>query len=254
MTMCLLGARNKTESQLKNLLNYDILPKGYNPNEANAQLFAYFAQFRDDNLTLSIANKLYPKQGLTIKNEFLKLVQTLFNSYLHPVVFSNPSFTINLINSWVNSQTNNKIQNALTTDMIDDNTVMILVNAIYFKGNWLHNFDKNLTKKEKFHMEDGFYKKIRMMRLTNQFLKLRQNPAGLNITVCDFEFVGSSMSLSIILPNENVKLSEIEKVLDYEKFQAIFNEQPVRTRVNVTLPRLKLEDEFEVGPFFFLLK
>ena len=244
--MCLLGARNKTELQLKKLLNYDLLPKDFNTNDANAQLFNYLNLFKEVNLTLNIANKIYTKQGIAVKKEFLNNMQSIFLSYLHPIDFSNPMFAANLINSWIAVQTNNKIQNLLTSDMMDANTMMILINAIYFKGNWMYSFDRNLTKKERFYLEDGSHKKVKMMHLPNGYLKLRRNPLGLNASICEFPYISNSMSMSVILPDENIKLSEIEKALDYEKFEIIMEQEAVRTLVDVSFPKFKLEEEFEV--------
>ena len=148
--MCLLGARNNTETQLKNLLNYNLLPDNFSINDANAQLIGYLNQFKDSNITLNIANKVYLKQGVSIKSDFSEELKHVFQSDIHEMDFSNPTFAASLINSWVASQTNNKIQNLLSSEVIDENTVMILINAIYFKAKWLYKFDKDETKKDKF--------------------------------------------------------------------------------------------------------
>jgi serpin B len=247
LSMCLLGARSKTELQMRELLNHDQYPANFNINDANAQLYNYLNLFKDSNLTLDIANKIYTKQGINVKKKFLDNIEKTFSSYLHPIDFTNPSFAANLINSWVALQTNNKIQNLVTSDMIDEKTAMILINAVYFKGSWLYSFDRNLTKKERFYLEEGTHKKVKMMHLINGYLKLKQNITGLNASICELPYIGNSISMSIILPNENVKLSEIEKVLDYNMINKIMSLEKVRTKVDLSIPKFKIEEEFEVS-------
>jgi serpin B len=244
--MSLLGARNNTETQLKNLLNFNILPDNFNLNEANARLFKYLNQFKDNNITLNIANKIYPRQGLSIKNDFLVELKNVFQSSIEEMDYSNPTLAASLINSWVANQTNNKIENLLNPEIIDENTAMILINAIYFKAKWLYKFDKKDTKKDKFYLEDGTNKDVDMMHLSSGLFKFRRNPANLDVTVCEFPYAGRPISMTIFLPNENVKLSEIEKVLDFEKIMSVFEVQAFRTKVDVFLPKFKFEQEFEV--------
>ena len=56
------------------------------------------------------------------------------------------------INQWVKEQTNNKIQNLIGPESISSMTKLILVNAIYFKGDWEVKFDKSKTSKGDFHV------------------------------------------------------------------------------------------------------
>jgi serpin B len=248
--MCLLGARSNTETQLKNLLNYNLLPDNFSINDANAQLIGYLNQFKDINVTLNIANKAYLKQGVSIKSDFSEELKHVFQSSIREMDFTNPTFAASLINSWVANQTNNKIQDLLSPEVIDEKTVMILINAIYFKAKWLHKFDKTKTKKDKFYLENDTNKDVDMMHLSSGYFKVKRNPANLDVTVCEFPYVGRSLSMTIILPNENVKLSEIEKVLNHEMFMNVFDAQAFEEEVDVYLPKFKFEQTSEVRRVF----
>ena len=56
------------------------------------------------------------------------------------------------INQWVEEQTNAKIQKIITPDSLGPLTKLVLVNAIYFKGDWKVKFDKSKTRKGDFHV------------------------------------------------------------------------------------------------------
>ena len=54
------------------------------------------------------------------------------------------------INDWVESKTNDKIKELITEGILDDLTKLVLVNAIYFKGNWAQQFDPKRTRQSGF--------------------------------------------------------------------------------------------------------
>ena len=67
------------------------------------------------------------------------------------------------INQWVEEQTDNKIQNIITPEAITPLTKLVLVNAIYFKGDWEAKFDKSKTSKGDFHVSPTKTVKTDMM-------------------------------------------------------------------------------------------
>ncbi|GAG95589.1 unnamed protein product, partial [marine sediment metagenome] len=54
------------------------------------------------------------------------------------------------INSWVEDKTNNKIKDLIPQGVLDPDTRLVLTNAIYFKGTWLLQFNKEDTREEDF--------------------------------------------------------------------------------------------------------
>ena len=66
--------------------------------------------------------------------------------------FSQAEQSASAINQWVEEQTNNKIQKLIDAKMLGPLTKLVLVNAIYFKGNWDVKFDKSKTSKGDFHV------------------------------------------------------------------------------------------------------
>ena len=56
------------------------------------------------------------------------------------------------INQWVEEQTNKKIKKIITPESLGPLTKLVLVNAIYFKGDWEVKFDKSKTSKGDFHV------------------------------------------------------------------------------------------------------
>lgn len=104
-----------------------------------------------DNPVLKTANKIYIQQNYTIKAEFQLKASRDFYSSVESVNFAQSQVAANTINSWVEAQTKNLIKNLISPSLLDGNTRMVLVNAIYFKGTWANPFDKRLTKNSTFY-------------------------------------------------------------------------------------------------------
>ena len=87
------------------------------------------------------------------------------------------------INEWVEEQTNNKIQELIAKGSITGLTKLVLVNAIYFKGDWDVKFNKNKTKKRDFHVSKEKTVQADMMYINEEFgwvyVKYEQKKIGL---------------------------------------------------------------------------
>ncbi len=161
--MCLPGARQQTEQQLKNLLHFQNI-KDQDIYNSQLQMINYFTTNNlKGNLTMNIANRLYPSQDYTLKQQFIDALKTYFKSDVQQLNYSNPQQSSDIINSWVEQQTSNKITNLIQPDTITPQTKLILVNAIYFKFIWLKQFNKNQTQKHLFRMENGLSTNVDIM-------------------------------------------------------------------------------------------
>ena len=137
LSMCLAGARDNTELQLKKVLNYGSLSNDQ-IHQANSDLQNHLNNLGGE-ISLNIANKIFQRNSYKIHEEFIDLLKKFYNSDAQALDFSNREASLKVINDWVAAQTNGKIQNLVPESVITDLTKLILVNAIYFKGK---NFDK----------------------------------------------------------------------------------------------------------------
>jgi serine protease inhibitor len=68
-----------------------------------------------------------------------------------------------LINNWISTQTHDKIRNMIPKGSINGNTIMVLANAIYFKGMWKRKFDARRTIKKNFMVGPNNQMQVDMM-------------------------------------------------------------------------------------------
>ena len=104
MSMCLAGARNNTENQLKKLFN---LTNSSNEeiHKMNLEVHKYL-KGSDGNVSLNIANKIYQSNSYKVKKEFLDTLKTFYETTSEGLDFSNAVTSAKTINDWVSGQTN----------------------------------------------------------------------------------------------------------------------------------------------------
>jgi serpin B len=208
-------------------------------NQANADLKASLNN-PDPKVQLSIANSLWTKESIPFKPEFLQIIQNFYQAEVKNLNFSNPTAP-SMINNWVNQSTNGKIDKIV--DVIEPNTTFILLNAIYFKGNWTEQFPKEATQLRPFTLLDGTQKQHPMMRhqdsasfpyYENELFQAVSLPYG-----------EGRMSMYIFLPNQGVSLKTFYEKLNAENWQQWMNQfnnfDNSGGGVLISLPRFKLE-------------
>lgn len=178
-----------------------------------------------------------------------ELTKRVFGSETQTLDFKNPDQAAKIINEWIEEQTNRKIKDALSSDGIQDTTSMILVNAIYFMGNWEFKFDPQNTQKYPFNNAvDSTGKKditqVDMMMLTED-LNYTALP-DLDATALRLPYKNSDISMMLIRPNKLAGLPLLEERLKATSFEDIVKKMEIYP-VTVYLPRFKIETEMELS-------
>ncbi|XP_032510918.2 serine protease inhibitor 3/4-like isoform X1 [Danaus plexippus] len=197
-------------------------------------------------VTLNVANKVYIKEGDYDLNEDLKKdAVSVFNAAFEKVDFRQNAAAANLINKWVENQTNNKIKDLISADSLNDDTRLVLVNAIYFKGTWKKQFDPANTMDQPFFITSSETVDIPMMYKEDNYYYGESR--SLNAQLLRLDYVGKEASMLIVLPNEveglNGVLSKLAEGHDLLKeLDDMHN-----IKVQVTIPKFKIETEIDLA-------
>ncbi len=191
----------------------------------------------DQDITLSIANSLWLKQGFEVKPDFLSNVKNYYQAEASSLDFENPS-AAKTINDWVSKNTNGKI-----SKIVDDTSdkEMLLVNATYFKGNWTTEFDKKSTADGTFTPTSGPASQRPFMERTDKLSYLQ---------TADFQSVslpyGKSQrfSMYVFLPNN---LTDFTQKLNNDTWNQWMS-QYQEAHGTILLPKFKLEYETSLIP------
>jgi serpin B len=227
--MLLNGANGETYTQLQNAMNLN----GLSISDINQ---AYQTLLQDlpkaDNLVnLALANSMWYKYNFSVKASYSGTLENYFQAAVYPSLFKQPA--VDSINNWASKNTNGKINNIMTS--IDSATVMFLINALYFKGDWVSQFDKSATKPQTFNLEDGTTKQVQMMSQNNAFHYASTGTyAALRLPYGNGQF-----SMTILLPWQGNKIEDVMNNFTANDWNA-FQQDTSKISVNVFLPRFQI--------------
>ncbi|EHB08567.1 Serpin B11 [Heterocephalus glaber] len=254
LNMVLLGARGNSSRQIEKVR--DARKITVEPQSLHIQAGRIHSEFGvlvsqinqpDSDYTLSIANRLYGKKAMAFHQQFLSCSEKLYQARLQTVDFAQSTEeTRKIINAWVEKKTNGKITNLFGKGTIDPSSVMVLVNAIYFKGQWQNKFQERETVKSPFQLSEGRSVIVEMMYQTGTFkLAIIKKP---QMQVLELPYVNNKLSMIILLPVGTAHLGQIEKQLNVRTFQEWTNSSNMMEReVEVHIPRFKLEIKYELN-------
>nr|XP_055148035.1 serpin B3 [Symphalangus syndactylus] len=256
--MVLLGAKDYTAKQINKVLHFDHVTENttekaatYHVNRSGNVHYQFQKLLTElnkstDAYELKIANKLFGEKTYQFLQEYLEAIKNFYKTSVESVDFAHaPEESRKKINSWVESQTNEKIKNLIPDGAIGNDTTLVLVNAIYFKGQWENKFKKENTKEEKFWPNKNTYKPIQMMRqyTSFHFASLEDVEAK----VLEIPYKGKDLSMIVLLPNEIDGLQKLEEKLTADKLIEWTSLQNMRkTRVDLHLPRFKVEESYDL--------
>nr|CAD7569671.1 unnamed protein product [Timema californicum] len=240
LAMAYFGARGETAEQIATGISL--------PAERNLALDGFrhlLSSFKStSNLTLEIANKVFTQQNYVIKEDFQALVKKSFLSEAQALNFADNVVSAGVINQWVEEKTKNKIKDLISPDMLDSLTRLVMVNAVYFKGNWQDQFKPEMTTTEPFYVSAEVKKDVRMMHLKKHFRYSEVDE--LEAQVLELPYEERQVSMVILLPNDRNGLPNLEAKLTSEKLTEVLS-QLHSTEVNVSIPRFKLEDTIDLN-------
>lgn len=230
------GAVGTTKSEMETALKMS----GLSDTEINEyyRLMQLNLPGMDPKTKLSIANSIWVRddKSFIVKPDFLKTNSDYFNAYFKVMDF-NQTWALDTINGWANRKTNGLIPKVLTN--IDSSIMMLLMNAIYFKGTWVTQFDKKATSEYTFTNEFNAQVKVNMMNATDTFAYVSDNKAQ----YLDMPYGNKTFSMTVILPSATNSTDDVLNQLNSSSFSKIISEMKVQ-KVHVFFPRFKVKNTF----------
>jgi serine protease inhibitor len=227
------GAAGETKEAMAKALGIEAM-QVQTFNNASAQLMQTLMSAAP-SVQLLVANSLWTRQGFTFKPDFLQTNRQFYQAEVRNLDFADPR-AADTINQWVSNSTNGLIKKMI--DEIKGDTVMILMNALYFKGTWQRQFDEKATQQQTFHAANGKEMQVPMMSQSGHYLYLK----GTDFQAIALPYKGNSISMLLFLPSEGKPLSGFLKQLsqgNWERWQSGF----MSKEGDIRIPRFNIEFE-----------
>jgi len=232
LSMAYNGADTTTKEAMAAALGFDDM----SDEEVNAGFKALIESLlsADKDVSLNIGDSVWIKSGFAegVKPAFTDALSEYYLSEVYVRPFDGS--TITEVNSWIEEETNGMIKKMV--DDLDADTVMFLINAIYFKGAWVDKFDTSLTKAADFTTADGSTVNVDMMSRVGEYAYSNDGA----VQVARLPYGRDKIAMYVFLPAEGTSLESFTDGLTGEELEAYFAKLHV-SELDLRLPKLKLE-------------
>jgi serpin B len=243
--MTYFGARGETAAQMKRVLQLHGEPAAL--AASHESVLRSWASRSTAALDLRVANRLFGAAGLTLEDAFASLTRDRFLAPIERLDFAAAEASRARINRWVEEQTKERIKQLLLPRSITPDTRLVLVNALYFKGQWTRPFVPEATQSKSFLAEGTRKIDVPTMAMTAPYRYADVGDATLlelgytsESSVVAGVTAGSGFSMVVLLPKRVDGLGALEGSIDADRLEGWFAHLKTE-RVEVALPRFKVE-------------
>lgn len=220
LSMVYNGAEGTTKDEIAKVLQLEGIDIEQ-LNKANASLISKMTK-NDEKIMVKLANSIWLNEEYTFQEEFTKDTSNYFNAKVAKINVKNEK-SVKDINNWVKQATNGKIDEIVEAPL-DTKTIAMLINAIYFKGDWTYSFDEEMTIESDFYLSNGEVKKVPLMA-TEQTLPYLETD---DFQAVSLPYGEGEMKMNIFLPKDHTTLEQFQENMNVEsmkKWLGNFKEQ-----------------------------
>jgi serine protease inhibitor len=198
------GSSGATEKELQNVL-------GLSKSDIQQQISTVLKYLQDTdilncrntqktknaNYTLNFGTRMYISDKLQPQQPFQSKACDFYQTKIESVNFKKTDAASKIINSWVSDLTNDKITQIVNSEQLSD-AVMLITNAIYFKGFWRNKFLRNETHYGGFYVEPDQIQTVSYMSTIDAFYY--HDSKELDAKIIKLPYEGNKFSMLIVLP------------------------------------------------------
>jgi serine protease inhibitor len=229
--MTLNGAAGATETAMRRTLGFE----GLTQDEINASYRGLLDLLPgvDPKTVMEIANSIWYRLGYPVLPAFIDVNARHFDADVREADFADPGAP-DVINGWISDRTHGRIDKMI--DAIDPETVMFLINAVYFKGTWVYAFDPQYTRGDSFYPEGGSPVPCRMMSQKAEIGYFRTE----SFRAVELPYGNGRFSMVLFLPEEGTSIDAfVSRWTDaaWKDWKGRFSKR----ELDLTLPKFKVE-------------
>jgi len=244
LAMVYSGAESNTAKQMKSGL---CLP---NDDASECDFFSGISDVirvskSTKSMTLEIANTMFPNDDIILTGEFIRSMSDIFHSRIKSLHYYKPEVSRKYINDWVSVHTRDKINDLIPRGILSSSTRVVLINSIYFKGEWASKFNVDDTEYKDFFISPDKTVSVPMMHSNDAKFGLRKDE-GIDATILEIPYEGNRMNMYIILPNTDIDTTE-NKMYEGIDIIPIFKSIKRHKRVRLSLPKFRIESTHDLA-------
>jgi serine protease inhibitor len=249
LAMTYAGAKGKTAEQMQKAM-YWTQPTSDAFHADFGDLQTKIDKSNSKKLITKVANRIWVDEPTGLVPKFVDQNTKYYGAGIEKINFGDTQKASAVINKWVESQTNDLIKDLLTPKNLE-NARMVLVNAIYFYGEWLLAFDEKESQNMTFTTSKGEAIDTKFMIMRSWVKKTADKTfkytEDKDVQVLELPYEGNKSSMVVVLPKPNYSLAELIKDLDQKKMQSWQQKLSILLDpLNLYLPKWTTTQQFSV--------
>jgi serpin B len=195
-----------------------------------------------NHFQLTIANALWTQIGTDLEPQMRVKGQDYYKARVSALNFADWN-SVNVINSWVKSATQNTIRQLVSS--IARDTVFIAANAIYFKAKWTNQFLKSSTRLQKFTLLNGDKVDRHMMYQPGHFNYWEDD--DIQMIKLPYNAAENDVAMYVILPKQIEQLKHLLRRLDLAQCESLINRANLQSLYGeIVLPQFNTEYDWNL--------
>ncbi|XP_038193426.1 serpin A11 isoform X1 [Arvicola amphibius] len=235
-----LGAPADTQIQILESLGFNLTETPAADIHRGFQSLLHTLDLPSPKLELKVGHSLFLDRQLKPQQRFLDSAKELYGALAFSANFTDAAATGQQINDLVRKQTYGQVVDSLPE--FGPDTIMTLLNYIFFKAKWKHPFDRYQTRKqESISREQRTALRIPMMRQKEMHRFLYDQEAS--CTVLQIEYSGTALLL-LVLPDPG-KMQQVEAALQPETLRR-WSRRFLPSLLDLHLPRFSISASYNL--------
>ncbi|KJH53776.1 serine proteinase inhibitor [Dictyocaulus viviparus] len=238
LAMLHAGAKGKTKAQINEVIGI---------GASDDSLMLYFCDLltkvhnSTSGVQSQIANGFFLNKQYKIEKNFEETISTKLHTKIEVLNFTNSLNAAKIINAFVSEATGGKIHEMVNDDTVRD-TFSLLINAVYFSGDWLERFYNSSNTKGLFYSEEKTNREVEFMNDHDVYKDYAEND---EVEVLSLPYKDTTYAFNIILPKKRFGLESVRSKIDGEEIQKLlFELEPAH--VSIRIPKIKIETDYKL--------
>ncbi len=228
------GAKGETLKQMEDVF-------GMKSQDLNVFLYSLMDVLKkNESAKLKLANSVWftDDKSFNVSKDFLQTNADYYGADAYKEIFDNS--LVEKVNGWVGEKTNKRIDKVIDESFVSPNTIMYLINALYFEAEWDYPYYNNNVEKGVFATNSGKKQKCEFMYGNEGTYLESKNATGFvkPYKDCNYAFVA-------LLPNKDLTVEKYLETLNYDSLNRIFASTE-NARVMTAIPKFETEFDCEM--------
>ncbi|KAF2884871.1 hypothetical protein ILUMI_21290 [Ignelater luminosus] len=234
LVMLYEGSEGQTEKQFQSILQF---PERAEIKAKYKSILKHLQKHSTEH-TLKIGTRLFLESSITPIQKYAGTIKDVYDTEIHPTNFSDSINASNSINLWIETITAGHIKNLVSADDLAEDVLLLVGNAIYFKGSWLEKFPVDNNHWSGFYVTPTEVVKVPYMSTTGKYFAAESK--AFDAKILRLPYKGNQFAMYFVLPNTKGGLPDLLDIINLVSLKRQLQFMDNRT-VDIVIPKFKFE-------------